>query len=142
MTKLSLRIAANVLVSLSRLKEQLVLRWCSLLLEGLQKHGRVEAIWSGLADEVIGGLVLILAPVVLDRKPLQSLSSSESSLNSVLSALEIVLRLVKDGVRLQNAENLGVALQHLLCEEKVGELINIDGRLGALLLEKLRSLRT
>lgn len=136
-SKFCLRIAANVLVTWSRLKEELMLGGRSLLLQSLQEHGSMKSIRSWLAKQLIGNFVLFLTPFVLNVESLQSLGSCESSFESLFSASEVVLRLVKDGIRLEDLKNSGVSGENLLCEEEVGQLIDIQRGLGSLLLKEL-----
>lgn len=102
----------------------------------------MQAVWTRLADELIGALLVFLLPLVLDLQLAELLCSCQRRLETVGSAGEVVLRLVKDLLRLKDLQNPLLPVELGLCEEEFGQLLNIDVGLGPLLIQELRALGT
>lgn len=100
----------------------------------------MQAVGSRLADQVGGTAELVLGPAVLDGQLAQLLGSSQRRLDAVNAALEVVLRLVEDLLGLEHLQHAPLALQRLLGEEELGELLDGDAALGALFGEELVAL--
>lgn len=127
-TQLGLRVAADDLVLLGTLEEELMLLGSSLLLECLQEHGIVQAVWRRLADELIGSVVLLFAPLVLDRELSQRLGPSQGSFKPLGPAAEVVLGLVENWITLKNLQNLGSPIEHFVGEQERGKLVDVEVR--------------
>ncbi|KAI6753987.1 hypothetical protein HG530_013163 [Fusarium avenaceum] len=124
--QLSLCVTSDDLIVARALKEKLMLRRRALLLKRLQKHSRVQTVGSRLADELIGCMEVVIVPLVPVAQTLQGLSSGEGCFESVCAAAEVVLRLVEDGVCLEDLEDLAIPGEDLLCEEEAGQLIHVN----------------
>lgn len=107
-----------------------------------QEHALVKTIRGGLADQIGSAAEVILSPAMLDSELAQSLGPCQRRLNAVNAALEVVLRLVEDLLGLEDLQDSLLALEGLLGEEELGELLDGDVALGALLGEKLVALGT
>ena len=71
----------------------------------LQVHALVQTVGKWLTDELVGDLVLVETPFVLDRELSQLLCSSQCALKLVDSAAEVVLALLEHRLRLENSED-------------------------------------
>ncbi|TKW50409.1 hypothetical protein CTA1_8296 [Colletotrichum tanaceti] len=136
-----LGVASEDLVVLGRLEEELVLLRGALLAQGDEEHARMESIGRGLGDEVIGNEVFLVGPVVLLVQLEEPLAPCQGGLDPGLAAAEVVLRLVKDGVLLEDVEYRLAALEGLLREHEGRELIDVEVGLCSLLSEELGALR-
>jgi hypothetical protein len=101
----------------------------------------VKSVWAGLGDQAIGDSVVVDGPVVLDLQLSQLLRSGECNWELLHSSHEGILRLVEHLLRLEDGQDLGLLLQSLLAEHKVGQLVNVDVTLRTLHCEELTALR-
>ncbi len=78
---------------------------------------------------------------MLNRKLLQPLGPGQRRLEPIDSTGEVILRLVEDFLTLQDLQDARLSVQNLLGEDEVAELLDIEVRLGPLLLEQVGPLR-
>ena len=140
-SQLSLRVTSDVVVVLCRLEVLLVLLWGSLVPQSLQVHALVQTVGERLTDELVGDLVLVESPFVLDRELSQLLCSSQCALKLVDSAAEVVLALLKHRLGLEDSEDFALSLKLLLSEQEGAQLIDIDLGGGTFLVEDIGALR-
>lgn len=135
-----LSITPDVLVCSCWLEELLVLLGIALITQGDQVHALVQAVWAGLADQLVGHHLVLLGPVVLLVDLPQPLSAGQSRLEAIDAAGEVVLALVKDLLVLEQVEDGMFAGQTLLGKEELAELVNVDVGFAALLGKQLGTL--
>jgi hypothetical protein len=102
-----------------------------------QVHPDMENIWSGLADQVVRGHVLIVVPVVLDLQLSEPLGPGQCGLELVDTAIEVVLRFVEDLLGLEDLQDPLLPLQHLLGEQEIRQLVDGQVRLVPLCLQQV-----
>lgn len=78
-----------------------------------QEHRGVQAIRRGLTQDLVGGVKVIVAPVVLYGELLETLALGEGTLDAFGSAEGVVLRLVEDLVVLHQGQEAVLPLQGL-----------------------------
>lgn len=74
----------------------------------------METIGSRLSDQLIGSVQLLHGPLVLLGQLLQALSLGQRPLQPLDTAQGVILRLVKDLLRLEHLDQLVLKLQMLL----------------------------
>lgn len=134
--ELGLGVTANVFVVLCLLEELLVLLGGALVAEcdlygalaaassstrqrkTYQEHALVQTIRTRLTDELIGNLLVLIRPVMLDLQLTELLRPSQRRLEPVDSTSKVVLRLIKDLLLLQDLEDPVLPLEPLLCEQE------------------------
>lgn len=102
----------------------------------------MQSIRAGLADELVGDLLIVHRPSVLDLQLTQLLCPCQCRLEPVYPSGEVVLRLVEDLLGLKDAENLPLLVELFLGKKEFGESFDLNLRLGALSSEKLVALGT
>ncbi|KAI7515060.1 acyl-CoA oxidase [Hortaea werneckii] len=124
--ELGLSVTADVAVLLGVAQEALVLLGGALVAQGDEEHALVQAIGTGLGDELVGDHLVVLRPAMLGHELAQLLGAGQGGLEAVDAAGEVVLALVKHLLLLQHGEDAVLALEGVAGEEEVGELVDID----------------
>lgn len=102
----------------------------------------MKTVRSGFAQKLVGDGKVLPAPAVLDIELLETLRAGQRGLEAVDATAEVVLRLVKHLLRLQDLEDLVAALELVLAMNELGHLPAVEFGLCALCLEQLSALRT
>lgn len=106
-----------------------------------QEHASVQTIGSRLSDQLIGRVQVLHGPLVLLSQLLQALSLGQRPLQPLDTTQGVILGLVEHLLRLEHLDQLVLTLQSLLGVQQLGELLNVDIGLSALLGEQLGTLR-
>lgn len=101
----------------------------------------MQTIGSRLSDQLIGSVQVLHGPLVLLRQLLQALSFGQRPLQPLDTTQGVVLGLVEHLLRLEHLDQLVLTLQSLLGVQQLGELLDVDIGLSALLGEQLGTLR-
>ena len=101
----------------------------------------MQSVWRWFADQFVCNLVVFLWPLVLHGQLSQTLASSQSCLNSLISPKKVVLWFLKDLLCFQDLQKSLIPLQHLLCEHKLRKLVDIKAWFASLLPEDFGALR-
>lgn len=100
----------------------------------------MKTIWSWLRDERVGHLEILKVPVVLHLELSQLLRTGKANWELLQSAHGIVATLVKGWLRLEESQNTLLALEVVLAEYEVGELLDANVGLCSLHGEQLAAL--
>lgn len=137
---LSLGIASNDLVAKGTLEEELVLLLSSLGDQGRHEHAAVETEGTRLVDQDISLLELLGGPLFLLSELDEGIVLLEGTGEALGAAQEVAVRLVEGRLVLDEAEELFLAFEVLLAIDVVGQVVNGEGGLGALLGEQVGTL--
>lgn len=102
----------------------------------------MKTVWTRLREQLIGTLLVIPSPVVLDLELSQLLRSGERRLKSVHPSSKVVLLLVKHLFCLEYLENPPLAVESFLLVEEFGQLLDVDVGLRSLSGEQFAALRS
>lgn len=79
----------------------------------------MQTVWSRLTDQIVCSHILSSIPIVLDLQLPQFLCAGQRGLESINTAIEVVLRLVENLLRLQDAQNLLLTIKDIFGKEVV-----------------------
>lgn len=97
-----------------------------------QEHALVQAIWTRLADQVVGNNLVLLRPAMVHGDLAELLRAGKGGLESVDTASKDVLGLVKDLFVLEKLEDAPLPVETLLGEQEAGQALDVDVGLGPL----------
>lgn len=100
----------------------------------------MQTVRARLADELIGGLLVRVGPVVLDLQLSEFLCSRQCCLEAVNATSKVVLRLVKHLLLLENLQNCALAVESFLGVKEGRQCLDIDVGLCSLLRQELGAL--